>query len=104
MTEFVSGPPGQYVTLTLPNFRVCARQKVPAKCFKIVDIWPRHTLGEDIKEHEMQKGKSYFGFWYELRQILKGLSRNYLFLFISNSENWRSDVGSKIESHKSNTP
>ena len=34
MTEFVSGPPGQYVTL--PNFRVCARQKVPAKCFNIL--------------------------------------------------------------------
>ena len=43
MTEFVSGPPGQYVTL--PNFRVCARQKVPAKCFKIVDIWPGHIRG-----------------------------------------------------------
>ena len=52
MTEFVSGPPGQYVTL--PNFRVCARQKVPAKCFKIVDIWPGHTLGEDIKEHKLK--------------------------------------------------
>ena len=53
-----------------PNFRVCARQQVPAKRFKIYHILfyiyknPGHSLGKNIKLHEMKNKKTTWVFSY----------------------------------------
>ena len=52
------------------NFGVCARRKVPEKCFKICHISytqscrhrPGHSLGKNVKLHKMKNEKNYMGF------------------------------------------